>query len=339
MSEYHDLFQVVVINATNKVDQLVTDFPTKSPDVVDIASLLTNFGGALGLVSGFTGDGLATTLTAAAGGLFSEAGSNVSSDDDDDSSTELALYNRILDLCSAFYSGAAQSLIDMFDNADISSWPTSLINGTYTHEIANFFDGPFMYELSGTDQSNMETYLNQNLFATLASTALASANYYILKGAHTVSDCPDITSGTIIDGYCYTLEYPGAGWSLADETDVSDLIASDDLTKLTETYYVVLEELYTNSYKCQNSTSDYGGLMDSDLVLTAPTTLPSCFYNLPVFTVNSFGGVTSSPCLVLSNNESEITTVLGVSYMPSNLADIFVEDFCFCSGGNKECSE
>jgi hypothetical protein len=47
-----------------------------------------------------------------------------------------------------------------------------------------------MYELSGSDQSKMETYLNQNLFATLAGTALASANYYILKGAHTVSDCP-----------------------------------------------------------------------------------------------------------------------------------------------------
>jgi hypothetical protein len=57
MREYHDQFRLVVLNTTDKVDQLVSDFPMKSPDVLDIASLLTNFGGALGLVSGLTGDG------------------------------------------------------------------------------------------------------------------------------------------------------------------------------------------------------------------------------------------------------------------------------------------
>jgi hypothetical protein len=339
MSEYHALYQVVALNSTNKVDELVADFPTKSPDVVDLASLLTNFGGALGLVSGLTGDGLATTLTATAGGIFSEAGSNVSSDDDNDSTTELTLDTKISDLYTAFYSGVTNALDDMFDKGDISSWPSSLISGTHTHAIANFFDGLFMYELSGTDQTNLETYMNQNMLATLAGTALASANYYILKGAHTVSDCPDVTSGTVIDGYCYTLEYPGAGWSLANEDDLSEPIASDDLTKLTDKYNVELEKLYTISYTCQNSTGDYGGLMASDLYLTAATTLPTCFYNLPVFTVDSDGGATSSPCLVLSKNESDSTTVVGVSYMPSNLADIFVDDFCFCNGGSRECSD
>jgi hypothetical protein len=72
------------------------------------------------------------------------------------------------------------------------------------------------------------------MFAILAGTALVSANYYILKGAHTVSDYLDITSGTIINGYCYTLEYLGAGWSLIDKDNFSEPIASDDLTKLTD---------------------------------------------------------------------------------------------------------
>jgi hypothetical protein len=85
------------------------------------------------------------------------------------------------------------------------------------------------------------------MLATLAGTALVSANYYILKGAHTVSDCPDVTSSTIINRYYYTLEYLGAGWSLTDKDDFSELIASNDLTKLTDQYYVNLEKLYTNS--------------------------------------------------------------------------------------------
>jgi hypothetical protein len=80
----------------------------------------------------------------------------VSSNDDDDSTTELSLYNKISNLFSAFHSGAANALIDMFDNADISNWPSSLISSTHTHAIANFFDGPFMYELKGTDQLNLE---------------------------------------------------------------------------------------------------------------------------------------------------------------------------------------
>ncbi|OKP13966.1 hypothetical protein PENSUB_235 [Penicillium subrubescens] len=80
------------------------------PDVVDLASLLTNFGGALGLVSGLTGDGSATTLRAGAGGIFSEAGSNVSSDDDNDSTTELTLDTKISDLYTAFYYGVTNAL-------------------------------------------------------------------------------------------------------------------------------------------------------------------------------------------------------------------------------------
>ncbi|CAI7591731.1 unnamed protein product [Penicillium glandicola] len=340
MNEYYSLFVTASTNITDQIDQLVSDFPVKSPDTVpDIASLLTNFGGALGIVSGFTGDGLATTLIAAAGGLFSEAGSNVDSDDDTDTSKSV-LSQRCAAISTTLYKSVSSVLTSMFEYGDISSWPSSLTSGQYTHQIANFFDGRFMFELQGSDENTMETLLNEGLMATMAGTALVSANYYILKGAHTTSNCASFSSGTVIDGYCYTLEYPGPGWSLLSD-DMSDPISSDDLEKLTGTYFVDLTKLYTNSYTCQNETGGYGGTMDSDVVTTVLSTdLPTCFYNLPVFTVETGDvGAIPSPCLMLINNKTASTRELGVTYMPSNLADIFVDDFCLCSGGDWECSE
>ncbi|KAJ5745882.1 hypothetical protein N7520_011064 [Penicillium odoratum] len=229
----------------------------------------------------------------------------------------------------------------MFETGDISGWPSDLILGDYDHAIADFFDGRFMFELSGSDEESMETLLNEHLMATLAGTALVSANYYVLKGAHTTSDCADVTSGIVIDGFCYTLEYPGAGWSLADENDMSDPIASDDLDKLTGSYSVTLKDLYSSSETCQNNRNGYGGTMSTDVVTSVLTTeIPACFYNLPVFTVEASDvGAVASPCLILSNNETASETEVGVTFMPSNLADIFTDDFCYCSGGNRECSE
>ncbi|KAJ5738136.1 glycoside hydrolase [Penicillium malachiteum] len=340
VAEYYDVFNTANTNVTGQIEQLVSDFPMKVPDTVpDYASILTNFGGALGIVSGFLSDELTSTLVATVGGIASEAGGDVSSDTDDDTSA-LALYKRASAVFTDFFDSTTSSLDTMFDAGDISSWDSSLTTGDWDFEIANFFDGRYMYELDGTDDVDIETQLNGALLATLAGTALVSANYYILKGAHTTDDCDSVTSGTVIDGWCYTLEYPGStGYSLLGESDFSDAIASDDLTKLTDTYNVTLTQLYSNSYICQNNTGGYGGTMDIDVVFNALTTLPQCFYNLPVFTVDSDGGATSSPCLVLSYNETDSTAVLGVSHMPSNLADIFVDSFCFCEGSssNRAC--
>ncbi|KAJ5646512.1 hypothetical protein N7490_002884 [Penicillium lividum] len=340
MNEYGALFNIAKSNVTDQIQQLVNDFPLKSPDSVpDIAAILTNFGGVLSLVSGLGGSELQQTLTGTVGGIFSQVGGLVDTASDDDT-TETALYTRSSAVYTAVYDSISQALINIFEDGDLSTWPSSLTNGDYVHKIANFFDGRFMYQLQGSDETQIEKVLNQNLLATLAGTALLAANYYILKGAHTTSDCADVTSGVLIDGYCYTLEYPGAGWSVSEQNDFSDQIANDDLKKLTETYFVTLEDLYSNSYECQNSTGGYGGTMVVDLVLEVNTELPSCFYNLPVFTVDaSDTNVISSPCLVLNNNETTDTQELGVTYMPSNLADIFDDDFCFCTGGSRECSE
>lgn len=174
----------------------------------------------------------------------------------------------------------------------------------------------------------------------MAGTALVAANYFILRGAYTTSDCADVTSGLIIDGHCYALEYPSDGWTGSEEDYFSDPIDSDDLTKLTGAYYVSLKELYTNSYTCQNQTGDYGGTMSIDVALAISTSLPTCFYNLPVFALEytGAGSIPGSPCQILTNNDTACTPEVGVTYMPSNLAEIFTDDFCYCSGGSRECT-
>lgn len=146
----------------------------------------------------------------------------------------------------------------------------------------------------------------------------------------------------MIDGACYTLQYPGAGWELVKQI-MTDPISSDDLTKLTDIYDVDLESLYTNSYTCQNTTGTYGGTLEVN-ILEFSSSLPTCFYNLPVFTVETseepkINNYLSSPCLVYEQNLTAKTAELGVTWLPSNLADIFVKDFCECNAGARECSE
>lgn len=164
---------------------------------------------------------------------------------------------------------------------------------------------------------------------------------FILKGAYTTSACTDVTRGTVIDGYCYTLEYPCEGWAGSDESGFPDPIASDDLNKLTDTYYVSLGDLYTNSYTCQNETGDYGVIVSvirrgsDDKYLPSDLLLQSSVFMLKYTGANSTPG---SPCQTLTNNETASTPEVGVTYIPSNLADIFTNDFCYCSGGNRECT-
>jgi hypothetical protein len=63
--------------------------------------------------------------------------------------------------------------------------------------------------------------------------------------------------------------------------------------------------------------------------------LPTYLYSLPVFTVETSDEPTinnflSSPCLVYEQNQTAETTELGVPWLPSSLADVFVLDLCEC---------
>ncbi|OKO97982.1 Acidic mammalian chitinase [Penicillium subrubescens] len=294
MDKFGALFDLADNNVTKQILQLTTDFPVQAPDAIpDVASLLTNFAGVLSIEPSYGSD-IADSVVGVAGGLMSEESSNLDSSDSETNS-ETILYSRSVAIATAFYDSVSLVLIDMFDTGDLSSWPSSLTSGDYTTDIANFFDSRFMFELTGTDEKGMESLLNEGLLATMAGTALVGANYFILRGAYTTSGCADVTSGIVIDGYCYTLEYPG----------------------------------------------DYGGTMSIDVALAVSTSLPTCFYNFPIFELEYTGAdsIPGSPCQILTNNGTASTPEVGVTYMPSNLADIFTDDFCFCSGSNKECTD
>ncbi|RAH45632.1 uncharacterized protein BO95DRAFT_363536 [Aspergillus brunneoviolaceus CBS 621.78] len=345
ITELGSLFDFATQNETLSIDAIVDDFPVKSGATVpDWATILTNVGGVMGIVgSAIPGlDAEAdTTMIGTLSGIFSLAGSDVSSADATDAETT-TLEAAVQTVYSGMYQSVKDTLIALFETGDISSWPSDLRTGDYTFEVANFLNGRYMFELTGTQASDIENTFNSYLRQYLVGTALVSANYYILKGAYSTSKCASVSSGTVIGDYCYTLEYPGAGWELVKQI-MTDPISSDDLTKLTDTYGVDLETLYSNSYTCQNTTGTYSGVVDID-VLTASSTVPTCFFNLPVFTVETSDEPTinnflSSPCLVWDRNTTAKTAELGVTWMPSNLADVFVRDFCECNASGRECSE
>ncbi|PYH81652.1 hypothetical protein BO82DRAFT_383487 [Aspergillus uvarum CBS 121591] len=188
-----------------------------------------------------------------------------------------------------------------------------------------------IFSLAGSDVSSADATDAETITLEAAVQTLYSSMYQSVVnttiGAYSTSKCASITSGTVIGDYCYTLEYPGAGWELAKQI-MTDPISSDDLIKLTDTYGIDLETF---------------GIVEMD-VLTASFTVPTCFFNLPVFTVETSDEPTinnflSSPCLVWGRNTTAKTAELGVTWMPSTLADVFVRDFCECNASGRECSE
>ncbi|RAH65556.1 uncharacterized protein BO66DRAFT_383319 [Aspergillus aculeatinus CBS 121060] len=328
ITEIGTLFDFATQNESLSIDAIVDDFPVKSGATVpDWATILTNVGGVMGILGSAipaldAETDTASTIMGTLSGIYSLAGSDVSSADATDAET-ITLEAAVQTLYSTMYESVVNTTIRLFETGDISIWPSDLRSGDYTFEVANFFNGRYMFELTGTQASNMESIFNG-------------------YGAYSTSKCSSITSGTVIGDYCYTLEYPGAGWELVKQI-MTDPISSDDLTKLTDTYGIDLETLYSNSYTCQNTTGTYGGVVETD-VLTASSTVPTCFFNLPVFTVETSDEPTinnflSSPCLVWDRNTTAKTAELGVTWMPSNLADVFVRDFCECNASGRECSE
>ncbi|KAL3486994.1 hypothetical protein BJX62DRAFT_241481 [Aspergillus germanicus] len=324
-----DLLDKEVQTTFYDIDDIAEDFPVQDVDTPDMASILNNVGAALGLVAGRAGEAAESTLSTASG-IMSMIASNIDDDEDDKPTVSDVLKKRLQIVLQSGYDGANNALIQMFENGDVSNW--TFIDKNYDWSVANFFDGRFMTQLSGSEvkalQANMTTHMKQ----AMAGTAMRAANWYILKGSHSVDDCTTKNSGMVINDTCYTVEGPGGGYN---EKTWSVPIDDDTLEKVTDTYSIALADLYENSWRCQVDTDGYGGTQGFSLLATEDN-LPSCFYNLPVFIVDESddSSVLSSPCNMWAYNytaSDDETPQVGITYLPENLASVFDGSYCQCS--------
>jgi hypothetical protein len=324
-----DLLDKEVQTTFYDIDDIAEDFPVQDVDTPDMASILNNVGAALGLVAGRVGEAAESTLSTASG-IMSMIASNIDDDEDDKPTVSDVLKKRLQIVLQSGYDGANNALIQMFENGDVSNW--TFIDKNYDWSVANFFDGRFMTQLSGSEvkalQENMTTHMKQ----AMAGTAMRAANWYILKGSHSVDDCTEKNSGMVINDTCYTVEGPGGGYN---EKTWSVPIDDDTLDKVTDTYSIALADLYENSWRCQVDTDGYGGTQGFSLLATEDN-LPSCFYNLPVFIVDESdeSSVLSSPCNMWAYNytaSDDETPQVGITYLPENLVSVFDGSYCQCS--------
>ncbi|KAJ5901632.1 hypothetical protein N7495_002160 [Penicillium taxi] len=213
------------------------------------------------------GYGVASSIIGVLGGLSSEVSSDLVDADDETSSELGAIASKIL---TKFYAARSTLLEDVFVTGNLTKFSSDLIESDFKNDLSNFFNGRFIYSISSAQLSKIEEIMSKRYLQTLTGVALDFVNYYILKGAYITSECSDKVSGTVIDGFCYTLEYPTSGWDIGDFLEAgsfSTQISNDSLTLLTNTYKVALEDLYNNSYECQNSTNAYYSALSVDIYL------------------------------------------------------------------------
>ena len=238
----------------------------------------------------------------------------------------------------------SHSLIQFFEDGDISSWPTAYYPGgslpdsdTYKNNITKFMsDGRFMTIPRGSENENLNKALQKYLTTGMIMMALAQndKHWYIIKDSYFEDDCEKEPSGKWINGHCYALHHPGPGWTGGDTNDprsFTQAIAKDLADKMEKQYEVDLTEFYMGSEYCQDDlTKDY---FDQE---TVPLTMEaakgsdydithSCFFSLPVITVEPGPKLHqpptwSSPCVILTRDGDP---KVGYNYLPDELKKVF----------------
>ena len=344
---YVNIYNTAFIGATAGISYLLGevygDFPLQQPVVSDVA-FFNNFGAALAIVGGgiglFGGENPAVAfgggMLGVLGGIFSDVGANL--DAGTPSNTLTDLEQRLNVIYSQVTNSSGQLITAVMERGDLSAYPSKIYAGSqYNNSLVAFFDnGNFLVFPDGFTVQALMPLISAQLLSTIVGTAVLEANYYILKDAYAVVDCPTGSglTGAVINNSCFTLEEPGQGAGQtpqSQQSTFSNQMASDTVGRLVDHYGIMLSDLYTSSYSCQNASNAYSVPLDFSTFDFAATGIPPCFYNLPVFQVAPATDLSvnqATPCAMLEANSTAATPEAGLTFLPDNLSPIFTRDFC-----------
>ena len=283
---------------------------------------------------------MASSILSSLGGIFSLIGGNITPNDNNQIDPAAVLGVRISQVFTNANAAVANLLSGVMTTGDTSAIPSQYTTGMYSSPIANFFDnGNFLWIMTPEQENAISTLVTQYMQANIIGYLLAADNWWILQDAYTLDVCPTISSGTVLNGHCYSLESYGTGLAATTDyfghTTYSVPAGNDTLTSLA-TFNIKLDDLYLSSNSCQAGNSYYGGnvtLGFANIVSTATQTLPPCFYSLPVFYVspeededNTF--YSNNLCNVLENNKTATTPVAGLTFLPDSIASNMQDMYC-----------
>ena len=344
---YTSIYDAAFTDAKDNISSLVQgvyeDFPLQQPIVSD-AAFFNNFGAALAIVGGGIGlfgvedpsTALGGGMVAVLGGIFSDVGANLNAGTPSNTLTDLE--KRVETIYSQVTDSSGDLITAVMKNGDLSAYPSKIYAGSqYNNSLVAFFDnGNFLMFPDDFTEQALKPLISVNLLSTIVGSAVLEANYYILKDAYAVADCPTGPglTGVVINNSCFTLEEAGqgAGQTLqSTRSTFSNQMASDTVDKLVHYYQVILSDLYTSSLSCQNASNAYSAPLDFSTFDFAGSGIPPCFYNLPVFQVTPATDLSinqATPCAMFEANSTAVTAEVGLTFLPDNLSTIFTRDFC-----------
>lgn len=341
--QWYNAFEYATFMSSLDISKIATIFtPSKTESILTAEQFLNGF--STGLSIG------AKVLPDSGGEAFSELGSGVDTLQSilsyltDGSGFALPTTGDIELIMDSALGNLTNATYDAI--FDLATATFQYPNETQTCESNSLYCGPFNYPVSNyiynvKPVTIIDTKHFQELQNSLASTikkilvgvALASGDYYVMKSTYvTEADC-GAEAEYYINGACYLLAYPGESSCQLDNG--FQRLANSTTIKNIEGYGVNITEMFLNAEACQNQTQMYYGTAGVNVTEVATSgSLPSCFYNLPVFEVTVLGSEGpspySTPCWIAFRNGTKETPIVGETYLPPNLAPAFAKQPCTC---------
>lgn len=330
------------VQAQNSIVEIVNDFPVPTYSTPLSSTVLGSIGGAISTVGGFLGeDGLPFT---AAGYIVSLTGLAQTP-----ASTGANLQEVLGNYTSDFLADTTHAI----DAAAVAIWQTGTLDNAppeltndvagngFNVSMANFFYNVAPVLQFETTQNNaLQDKLVADLERGLVGAALRAGNYYLVKNYTDAADC-NATTGNLpyqSNGLCYTLQAPGLSCQYGPGKQGANLPLSQ-VQLLTGKYNVSWTDLIQSAEGCQNGDATPVGNMPfsyEQLTWSSDQHSP-CFYHFGVLDIN-YLFYSQDACQIWEVNSTApagTTPVLGSTYLPDYLNDIFTSPFCTCPTGCK----